>query len=244
VAAIRLKSSCPGLIRASIDTKASCRRWIAVCSDAESRFALLPGNDDKKGMAVRNVLIGILAAAIVLGSQARAADTAAIQEKAGVCAGCHGENGISQTENIPSLAGQQDQFIQWQLVFFRSGARKNEQMQPIVEQITNEDIRSLGAYFAALTPPKAPATDDNPDLSKKGAQAAAGRRCASCHTDTYAGTKAVARLAGQREEYLTKALHDYKSGARSGGAGAAMTDVAYPLSEEEIEALSHYLAHL
>jgi cytochrome c553 len=192
---------------------------------------------------MRNV-IGILTAAIVLGSPARAADTAAIQEKAGMCAGCHGENGISQTENIPSLAGQQDQFIQWQLVFFRSGARKNEQMQPIVEQITNEDIRSLGAYFASLTPPKAPATDDNPDLSRKGAQAAAGRRCASCHTDTYAGTKAVARLADQREEYLVKALHDYKSGVRSGGAGAAMADVAYPLSDEEIEALSHYLAHL
>jgi cytochrome c553 len=193
---------------------------------------------------MRNGLIGILAAAVVLGSPARAADTAAIQEKAGMCAGCHGENGISQTENIPSLAGQQDQFIQWQLVFFRSGARKNEQMQPIVEQITNEDIRSLGAYFASLAPPKTPATDDNPDLSKKGAQAAAGRRCASCHTDTYAGTKAVARLADQREEYLVKALHDYKSGVRSGGAGAAMSDVAYPLSDEEIEALSHYLAHL
>ena len=96
----------------------------------------------------------------------------------------------------------------------------------------------------SLTPPKAPAPDDNPDLSKKGAQAAAGRRCASCHTDTYAGTKAVARLAGQREDYLVKALHDYKSGVRSGGGGAAMADVAYPLSEEEITALAHYLAHL
>jgi hypothetical protein len=31
---------------------------------------------------------------------------------------------------------------------------------------------------------------------------------------------------------------------RSGGAGAAMTDVAYPLREEEITALAHYLAHL
>ena len=59
---------------------------------------------------------------------------AAGKEKAELCAGCHGDNGISQTENIPSLAGQLDQFIQWQLVFFRSGARKNEQMQPIVEQ--------------------------------------------------------------------------------------------------------------
>jgi len=173
-----------------------------------------------------------------------AADTAAGKEKAELCAGCHGEAGISQTENIPSLAGQPDQFIQWQLVFFRGGSRKNEQMQPIVEQIGNEDIRALGAYFASLTPPKASAPDDNPDLSKKGAQAASGRRCASCHTDSYAGTKAVARLAGQREEYLVKALHDYKTGVRTGGAGAAMTDVAYPLSEEEITALAHYLAHL
>ncbi len=175
---------------------------------------------------------------------AGAADPAAIKEKAEQCGGCHGDSGISQTENIPSLAGQPDQFIQWQLVFFRSGARKNELMQPIVEQITNEDIRNLGAYFAALAPPKASKPDDNPDLSQKGAQAAVGRRCNSCHTDTFAGTKAVARIAGQREEYLVKALHDYKSGVRSGGAGAAMTDVAYPLSDEEITALSHYLAHL
>ena len=169
---------------------------------------------------------------------------AAIKDKAEICAGCHGENGISQTENIPSLAGQQDQFIQWQLVFFRGGARKNDQMQPIAQDITNEEIRGLGAYFASLTPPEGKKPDDNPDLSAKGAQAAVGRRCASCHGDNFAGTKAVARLAGQREEYLVKALNDYKSGARSGGAGAAMTDVAYPLSQEEIAALAHYLAHL
>ena len=172
-----------------------------------------------------------------------AADPGAAKEKAEMCTACHGEGGISQTENIPSLAGQPDQFIQWQLVFFRAGARKNEQMQPIVEQLDNDDIRNLGAYFAQLAPPKAPA-DDNPDLSKKGAQAAAGRRCASCHTDNFAGTKAVARVAGQRQEYLLKALHDYKSGMRSGGGQAAMADVAYPLNEEEIEALAHYLAHL
>ncbi len=175
---------------------------------------------------------------------ARAADIAAGKEKAELCTGCHGEGGISQTENIPSLAGQPDQFVQWQLVFFRAGTRKNEQMQPIVEQINNDDIRNLGAYFASLAPPKASKPDDNPDLSAKGAQAAAGRRCASCHTDTFAGTKAVARIAGQREEYLLKALHDYKSGVRSGGGMAAMADVAYPLSEEEITALAHYLAHL
>jgi cytochrome c553 len=127
---------------------------------------------------------------------------------------------------------------------FRGGSRKNEQMQPIAEQLSNDDVRNLGAYFASLPPPRAATPDDNPDLSSKGAQAAVGRRCGSCHTDSYAGTKAVARLSGQREEYLLKALHDYKSGLRSGGGGAAMAEVAYPLSDEEISALAHYLAHL
>ena len=189
----------------------------------------------------------LLLAALLLFSMSpgfsEAADLAAGKEKAELCSACHGENGLSQTENIPSLAAQPDAFIQWQLVFFRSGTRKNEQMQPIVEQLTNDDVRNLGAYFASLPPaPKKP--DDNPDLSAKGAQAAVGRRCASCHGDSYAGTKGVARIAGQREEYLVKALHDYKSGLRSGGGMAAMADVAYPLSEEEIVALAHYLAHL
>jgi cytochrome c553 len=193
---------------------------------------------------MRNAFIGILAIASFGALPACAADMAAGKAKAEeICAGCHGENGISQMENIPSLAGQLDQYIQWQLVYFRAGSRKNEQMQPIVEPLTNEDVRNLGAYFASLTPPTAP-KDDNLDLSEKGKQAAAGRRCASCHTDNFAGTKAVARIAGQREEYLVKALQDYKSGVRSGGGQAAMADVAYPLSPEEITALAHYLAHL
>src|SRR5690242_12567447 len=193
-------------------------------------------------MQSRSVLFAVCVA-LLLGSVAHAADLKAGKEKAELCVGCHGENGISQMENMPSLAAQPDQFIQWQLVFFRAGTRKNEQMQPIVEQLNNEDIRNLGAYYASLPPPK-PGDDDDPDLWKKGSQAAVGRRCASCHTDSYAGTKGVARLAGQREEYLIKALRDYKTSVRAGGAMAAMADVAFPLSEEEIEALAHYLAHL
>jgi cytochrome c553 len=187
----------------------------------------------------------LMLAAAVLAVVARSVNAAdeSIKEKAAQCTPCHGEAGISETENTPSLAGQPDQFLQWQLVFFRSGSRKNEVMQPIAEQVNNDDVRNLGAYFASLTPPKASAPDDNPDLSRKGAEAAAGRRCASCHGDTFAGTKAVARLAGQREDYLLKALHDYKSNLRVGGGVAAMADVAYSLSEEEITALAHYLSH-
>lgn len=182
---------------------------------------------------------------LLLGSASvHAADAAAGKAKAdALCAACHGENGVSRIADTPSLAGQPDQFIQWQLVFFRGGARQSDVMRPVAEQLDNDDIRNLGAYFAALPPPQG-AADDDPDLSRKGAMAARGRRCASCHTDSYAGTKAVARLAGQREDYLLKALRDYKAGTRSGGGGAAMADVAYSLNEAEIVALAHYLSRL
>jgi cytochrome c553 len=174
-----------------------------------------------------------------------AADAGAGKVKAEGCVGCHGENGVSEIESTPSLAGQPDGFIQWQLVFFRSGARKNEVMSPIAEQLGNEDIRDLGAYFASLKAsdhPRDKGPDDQSQLSEAGKKAAAAGRCASCHGDDFAGSKATARIAGQREQYLAKALHDYKSGARSGGGVAAMAEVAYPLSEQEISALAHYLA--
>lgn len=45
-----------------------------------------------------------------------------IKEKASLCTSCQGKGGVSQTENIPSPAGQPDLFVQWQLIFFRSGA--------------------------------------------------------------------------------------------------------------------------
>jgi cytochrome c553 len=173
-----------------------------------------------------------------------AADIAAGKAKAEVCVQCHGENGISIMEYTPSLAGQPDLFVQWQLIFFRSGTRQNALMRPIVEDLSNDDIRNLGAYYASLPPMQGKKPDSNPEMSAAGAQAAVGRRCAACHTDTFAGTKATARIAGQREEYLIKALNEFKSGVRSGGGMAAMADVAYPLSEEEISALAHYLAHL
>lgn len=189
-------------------------------------------------------LASAVVATIALTTPSHAADIVAGKEKAAICGSCHGGDGISPNDNIPSLAGQPDLFTQWQLVFFRAGTRKNELMQPIAEALSNEDVRDLAAYFASLAPPPGKKPDDNPALSEAGAKSAAGRRCASCHTDSYAGVKATARIAGQREDYLGKALRDYKSGVRSGGGMAAMADVAYSLSEDEIAALAHYLAHL
>jgi cytochrome c553 len=94
-----------------------------------------------------------LASSFLAARSVDAADIAAGKEKAQMCAGCHGENGISQMENVPSLAGQLDQYIQWQLVFFRAGARKNEQMQPMsaAQQWTSAILAPISA---SLTPPK------------------------------------------------------------------------------------------
>jgi cytochrome c553 len=189
--------------------------------------------------------LALAASAVGGGAGVVAVDAVAGKNKAEACAGCHGEKGISEIENTPSLAGQPDLFIQWQLIFFRAGARKSEVMGPIAEQLSNDDVRDLGAYFASLKPPDgtaAAAPDDHLDLTEAGKKVAAAGRCASCHGEGFAGSKAVARIAGQHEEYITKALHDYKSGLRSGGGVAAMAEVAYPLNDDEITALAHYLA--
>jgi len=63
-------------------------------------------------------------------ANAQQGDVAAGKAKAQLCAACHGENGVSQMKLTASLAGQPDEYVQWQLVYFRSGARKSPIMQP------------------------------------------------------------------------------------------------------------------
>jgi cytochrome c553 len=173
-----------------------------------------------------------------------AADASAGKEKAKVCAACHGENGVSAMPGIPSLAGQLDQFIQWQLVFFRSGRRPNPAMAPLVADMSDEDVRNLGAYFASLPYNTKPAGPPNPELAAKGKTVAARHRCASCHLDNYRGTGATAAIADQREDYLVKALQDYRSSARPSTGVAAMNEAAAELSDDDITAVAHYLATL
>jgi cytochrome c553 len=157
------------------------------------------------------------------------------------CAACHNANGISTTEKTPSLAGQTDRYVQWQLVYFRSGIRKSPTMNPIAEALSNEDIRDLGAYVAQL-PPAEPAAPPQTDLVEKGHALAAQNRCTACHGEKLEGNGAAARLSGQREDYLLKALEDFKAGKRVGGGMAAMADVVYPLSEDDLPALAAYAA--
>jgi cytochrome c553 len=193
-------------------------------------------------MDPHRLLIALFAAAALtaFGGRAGAADAADGKALAEACAPCHGADGVSQTPLTPSLAGQPDEFVQWQLVYYRSGARKNEVMQPIGEALSNEEIRSLGAYYASLPPPKPAVPPDA--LAQRGAELAAQHRCRSCHSEDYNGFRAAARLSSQREDVLLKALRDYKSGQRVGSGVASMADVMFELNDADIEALSHYLA--
>jgi cytochrome c553 len=187
----------------------------------------------------------IIAASLLAGcGDSSAADAAPGKALADGCAGCHGENGISQTEATPSLAGEPDLYIQWQLVFFRGGNRKSEVMGPIAEALNNDEIRNLGAYYASLPPPKGEPAMPSDAEAQVGAKLAAGHHCGSCHGDDYAGSGPAARLAGQREDVLIKALRDYKSGARVAPGVASMADVVYDLSDERMQALAHYMSTL
>lgn len=188
-------------------------------------------------------LLAFGACALLIGCGcASAADVAAGKALAEGCAGCHGDNGISRMPLTPSLAGEPDDFTQWQLVYFRSGTRKSEVMGPIAEALSNEEIRNLGAYYASLPPPKPEPGPASDTLAQTGEKLAIQHRCGSCHSDDYAGVGPAARLAGQREDVLLKALRDFKSGTRVGSGVASMADVTYDLTEAEMWALAHYMA--
>jgi cytochrome c553 len=174
-----------------------------------------------------------------------AADPAAGAAKAEACAACHGKAGLSQTALTPSLAGQPEAFLQWQLVYFRSGTRKSPVMQPMAAALSDDDIRNLAAHFAAQKPPAASTNGAaEPAMYEVGRKLAQQHRCASCHKDDFSGAQAAARTAGQREDYLVKALGDFKAGTRTGGGVAAMADAVYPLDAAQLKALAHFMAHL
>ena len=69
-----------------------------------------------------------------------------------------------------------------------------------------------------------------------------GRPRMSARADSASVRRAAARLSGQREDYLLKALQDFKAGNRVGGGMAAMAEVIYPLSQDDLPALAAYAA--
>jgi cytochrome c553 len=83
-------------------------------------------------------------------SQAQAADVEAGRALAMPCAACHGENGISVSPAIPNLAGQKSAYLVAQLKAFRGGARKNDMMNAIAAQLSDQQIDNLAAFWNSL----------------------------------------------------------------------------------------------
>ena len=183
-----------------------------------------------------------LVAASLLFTPAAAADASRGQEMAAACAACHGENGNSATENIPSLAGHPAPYLVVQLILFREQQRHNEVMTPIAKALSDADIENLAGYFAAQTRVPAAALAASPDADR-GKDIAGAGRCGSCHLPDYSGREQIPRLAAQRVDYLVKTMRDYKAGKRSGVDGM-MTSVLYNYTDEHLAALAAYLARL
>ena len=74
------------------------------------------------------------------------------QRKAVLCTLCHGPAGVSANPSMPSLAGQQEQYLANQIKAFKIGLRAEVTMYPYVQGLSDQDIADLAAYYAALPP--------------------------------------------------------------------------------------------
>lgn len=90
----------------------------------------------------------VLAASTVTAS---AGDLVAGRSKAReVCQTCHGLDGLSKIPNAPNIAGDPELYIAAQLEAYKTGARQNEMMNVIAQELTEQEIADLSAYFAAI----------------------------------------------------------------------------------------------
>jgi cytochrome c553 len=185
---------------------------------------------------------GAVALAIAFGVCAVPANAQSVEEKAEICAGCHGEDGKPIDKTIPAIWGQQQGYIYIQLRDFKRGDRKNVIMQPIVSSMERGDMLSIAEYFSKkpwpdLGQPRAPK-----EISDRALRANSSVGCTGCHLDQFQGDGTVPRLAGMSREYLTKTMDDFRSRARGNNPG--MSDLMLATVPEDLAALAEYLSGL
>jgi cytochrome c553 len=151
-------------------------------------------------------------------------------------------NGISATPLTPSLAAQPAVYVSAQLAQFVAGKRPSDVMAPMAKSIAPGDVRALAEALEKLPPPPAPSPVDEATY-QRGKGVAQRDQCDTCHQPDFSGIDNAPRLAHQREDYLAKALGDFKSKLRLGYGEPVMPSVAAGLSDAEIRAVAHYLAH-
>jgi cytochrome c553 len=164
-------------------------------------------------------------------------------EKLALCFACHGANGRSEIPETPSLAAQPAPFILLQLKMMLEGKRQIPAMQPVMSELTAENLRSYADKIAGLQKPAPPPAAPDAARYERGQKLAAASRCANCHNTDFSGAGTNPRLAHQRDDYLVKALRDYKSAARVDPGGIMAASVK-ELGDAEFADLAYYLANL
>ncbi len=183
---------------------------------------------------------GLAAAWLAAALPSQAAD---ISEKLAACLACHGADGQSQTENVPSLGAQRAPYTVIQLFLFREKMRIGAPMNDMAKGLSDDNLQEMAAAIAKLPAPKPPADPGDPARLDRARSFVAQNHCNICHRPDFSGQENVPRIADQREDYLLKTLREYKSGGRH-GYDATMAEALQPVDDSQLVELAYYLAHL
>ena len=164
------------------------------------------------------------------------------------CVSCHGAAGNSTISVNPKLSGQHEAYLVKQLTDFTTPARNNAVMTTFAKLMTADDMKNVAA-FLAVQKPKAGAAK-NKDIVNLGQtiyRAGIAEKnvaaCAGCHNPNGAGIPAqFPRIAGQHQDYTIAQLTAFRTGVRKNSA--QMVTLAKRMSDDEIKAVSDYIAGL
>jgi len=186
-------------------------------------------------------MLRIALAAALLASPV-AAYAQSVEERAAICAACHGLKGVPQDKLTPIIWGQNAGYLYLQFRDFQKGTRKAEPMATVAKLVVKEDALALAEYFAAKPFPNigAPATSKpDADIARTAIKSVV---CTSCHLEQFQGDSSVPRLAGQEREYLYKTMMDFRDRTRNNNPG--MHDLMNTITPEQIAAIAGYIAGL
>ncbi|MGH1536554.1 MAG: c-type cytochrome [Gammaproteobacteria bacterium] len=188
-----------------------------------------------------------------------AGDVEAGKQKSEPCAACHGVAGVSVNPAWPKLAGQGEKYLVDQLHLFKEKVRVNTLMNPQAENLSEQDIEDISAYYASLPANKGSADPDKEFQGEKlhvigeriyrGGNTETGvPACMSCHAPDGVGNAPAKfpQLAGQHAVYTAAQLRAYRSGARYQPDDNLnmMKEIATYLSDTEIDAVAEYISGL
>lgn len=164
------------------------------------------------------------------------------------CSTCHGPTGQSSNVDFPKLAGQNADYLVRQMFNFKSHARKSDEMDKQMADLSGNDIEALAHYYSLqqLIPvPKQDAAlnEAGRNIYMLGSPERGISACAVCHGPRARGGKLLPRLAGQHARYIAMQLNRFADQSRTTDQ-TLMHSVASKLTEDEIRAVSYYLSGL